>query len=80
MDLQTKKIKFVQEFLKVKSEELVDKLDKILKKERTKLYKKKLSPLTSEEFNKIIDSAESDSKSGRLTSAKNLKIDVDSWK
>jgi hypothetical protein len=80
MDLETKKINFVQEFLRVKSEELVDKLEKLLKSERMKLYEKDLAPMTSNEFNNIIDNAESDSFHGRLTSARNLKKEVDSWK
>ena len=80
MDLETKKINFVQEFLRVKSEQLVDKLEKLLKSERMKLYEKDLTPMTSNEFNDIIDNAESDSLHGRLTSARDLKIESDSWK
>jgi preprotein translocase subunit Sss1 len=33
MDLQTRKIEFVQEFLKVQSEEIIVRLEKILRKE-----------------------------------------------
>ena len=80
MDLETKKINFVQEFLRVKSEQLVDKLEKLLKSERLKLYEKDLFPMTSNEFNDIIDNAESDSMHGRLTSARDLKKESDSWK
>jgi DNA-directed RNA polymerase subunit F len=80
MDLQTKKINFVQEFLRVKSEELVDKLEKLLKSERMKQYEKDLTPMTSSELNDIIDNAEYDSFHGRLTSAIDLKKEVDSWK
>jgi len=36
--------------------------------------------MTSKEFNDIIDSAESDSLHGRLTSARDLKKEADSWK
>jgi len=80
MDLQTKKLNFVQEFLRIKSEEIVDKLEKVLKSERKKEYEKDLSPMTHDEFNRIIDSAESDSINGRLTSAADLKKDVDTWR
>ena len=80
MDIQSKKLQFVQEFLRIKSEEVVDKLEKVLKNERKKEYEKDLSPMTNDEFNKIIDNAESDSINGRLTSAKDLKNDVDKWR
>lgn len=33
MDLQTRKIKFVQEFLKLQSEQAISRLEKILQKE-----------------------------------------------
>ena len=80
MDLQTKKLNFVQEFLRIKSEGIVDKLEKVLKSERKKEYEKDLSPMTKDEFNKIIDDAESDSINGRLTSAEDLKKDIDTWR
>jgi hypothetical protein len=80
MDLQTKKLNFVQEFLRIKSEGIVDKLEKVLKSERKKEYEKDLSPMTNDEFNKIIDDAESDSINGRLTSAEDLKKDIDKWR
>ena len=34
MDLQTRKIEFVQEFLKIQSEEAIERLEKLLKKEK----------------------------------------------
>ena len=80
MDLQTKKLNFVQEFLRIRSEELVDKLEKILKSERKKEYEKELIPMTHDEFIRIIDNAEFDSINGRLSSATDLKNDVDKWR
>jgi hypothetical protein len=80
MDLQSKKLNFVQEFLRIKSEEIVDKLEKVLKSERKKEYEKDLSPMTNDEFNKIIDDAEADSINGRMTSAEDLKKDIGTWR
>ncbi len=79
MDIQTKKLHFVQEFLRLKDENLIDKLNNLLKAERKKKIEKELKPFSEKEFHELIDNAESDSKNGRLTSAQELKNEVDSW-
>ena len=79
MDIQTKKLHFVQEFLRLKDEKLIDKLSEVLRFEKKKKVEKELKPLSPKEFNDIIDSAESDSENGRLTSARELKNEIDSW-
>ncbi|MCB0807580.1 MAG: hypothetical protein KDC05_17430 [Bacteroidales bacterium] len=79
MDIQTKKLHFVQEVLRIKDEKLIDKLNNILKKERKKKLEEELKPLSRETFDNMIDEAESDSKNNRLTSAGALKKDIDSW-
>jgi len=79
MDIQTRKLHFVQEFLRVKNEKLIDKLEKILKSERKKQFENSLKPMNIKDFNKMIDNAEKDSKNGKLTSAQDLKKDIDSW-
>lgn len=40
MDLQTKKLHFIQEILALKNEKIIDKLESILKKERLKELEK----------------------------------------
>ncbi len=79
MDIQTKKLHFVQEFLRIEDEKIIDKFNKLLKVERKKVVEKQLKPFTIEEFNAIIDRAESDSKAGRLISAQEMKKEMDSW-
>jgi hypothetical protein len=79
MDIQTKKLHFVQEFLRLRDENLIDKLNELLKSERKKKLEKELNPFNHKEFNNLIDSAESDSANGKLTSAKELKNEIDSW-
>lgn len=79
MDIQTKKLHFVQEFLRLKDENLIDKLSDLLRIEKKKKIEKELKPFSQKEFNDLIDSAESDSENGRLTSAGELKNEIDSW-
>ncbi len=79
MDIQTKKLHFVQEFLRLKDESLIDKLTDLLRIEKKKKIEKELRPFSQKEFNDLIDSAESDSENGRLISARELKNEIDSW-
>jgi chemotaxis protein CheY-P-specific phosphatase CheC len=80
MDLQTRKLNIIQELLQVGNEEVVTKLEKVLKTERKIQLEKSLSPMSEEEFNRIIDNSESDIKNGRITAARDLKKDIASWK
>lgn len=66
MDLQSRKIEFVQEFLKLQSEEAVSRLEKVLKKERKSSLAHDLKPMTKGELNKRIDKSEADFKNNRF--------------
>jgi hypothetical protein len=79
MDLQLRKIHFVQEFLRLKNEQIIDKLEDILKSEKNKLYEKTPEPYTLDEFNGMIDRAEEDSKNSRMKSVHELKKDIKTW-
>ncbi len=79
MDIQTKKINFVQEFLRLKDEEVINKLDSLLKLEKKKKFEQEARPYSEEEFNAIIDKSEKDSKDGKVISADDLKNIIDTW-
>lgn len=68
MDLQTRKIEFVQEFLKLQSEELIAQFENLLKKETQKKYK----PMSVHELNSRIDQSEDDFKKGKFKSSTEL--------
>ena len=51
MDIQSGKIEFIQEFLKLQSEEVISRLEKLLKKEAEKI-RPDLKPMTVEELNR----------------------------
>jgi hypothetical protein len=80
MDLQTKKIHFIQEVLRVKNEKILDKLEKLLQQERKKSINMELTPMTVEELNSLIDQAENDSENDRLFNAGEILKDIDTWK
>ena len=79
MDLQSRKIEFVQVFLKLQSEEAITQLEKLLKKE-TKKIQPDFKPMTVEELNRRIDQSEDDFKNGRFKTTEDLKIEIRDWK
>ena len=79
MDLQTRKLELIQEFLKIQSEDVISRLEKILRKENKTLENEGFKPMTIEEFNSRIDQSMDDSKNGRLIEASELKAKIDKW-
>ncbi|MDO9257669.1 MAG: hypothetical protein Q7U54_19285 [Bacteroidales bacterium] len=79
MDLETRKITFVQEFLRLQNEEIVCGLEKLLRKKKKDLFEKKLTPMSVEQFNEEIDQAMDDSENGRVILAKELKKKMRKW-
>ena len=80
MDIQARKINFIQEFLRINSEELINKLDKFLHVEKSKIYEQELKPMSMDSFNAAIDQSEDDSANGRVVEAKELRKDIEGWK
>jgi hypothetical protein len=80
MDIQARKLHFVQEFLRVADEELVAKLEKLLLVERKRQLDKDVYPLTMAELNKAIDDSEDDFANGRMATAQNVLKQIDTWK
>jgi len=69
MNIEAKKIQFVQEFLKLTNEELISHLQNILRIEISNPMK----PFSNEEFNKRIDTSENDFKAGRIIENTTIK-------
>ncbi len=72
MNLEARKIEFVQEFLKLQSEEVIAKLEKLLKKEQKTNADQLSHSITKEELNKRMDKAESDFMNNRFKSSSEL--------
>ena len=80
MDLQTRKIHFIQEFLKYANENLLDKFEKLLKQERVKAFEQEIKPLTLKEYELHMEKAFKDVKNNRVKSVKVLKKEIATWK
>jgi hypothetical protein len=80
MDIQTRKINFVQEFLRLRNIKLIEKLEKILLEDKAKDYEANLKPISIDNFNKMIDKSIEDVKQGNVVDARGLKESVKKWK
>jgi hypothetical protein len=68
MDIQARKTAFVQEFLKLQSEEIITHLENFLKLEK----EISLEPMTTKELNSRIDKSELDFENGKFKSNSEL--------
>lgn len=80
MDIQTRKINFIQEFLKIQNEEVVKRFEKILKNEKDRNPDRSLSPMSVEEFDKRIDLSLSDSENDNVMEINDLLDEVSKWR
>ena len=77
MDLQTRKLNFIQDFLKLESEKAISHLEKLLQKETQ--INSEFKPMTIKEFQKRIDESTEDSKNERLTENDKLISEIEKW-
>lgn len=80
MDIQTRKIKLIEKFLKIQSEEVISQLERIVGKEIKSSDNDDLKPMTTDEFNVRVDKSIDDSRNGRLIEASDLKAKIDKWR
>ncbi len=79
MNLQTRKITFVQEFLRLQNEEIISGLEELLRKKKAEQYEKKLKPMSTAQLNSEIEQALIDSKEERVISATELRRKAKKW-
>jgi len=79
MDLQTRKISFIQEFLNLQNEEIILRFEELLKKEKKRITSNELEPMTLGEFNKRINNSMEDSLNDRITESDKLVSEIDRW-
>lgn len=80
MNIQSRKLEFIEQFLHINDEALITKLESLLKNEKEASYNKKLKPMSMDELNVIIDMAKNDSEEGRVVLHQDLKKSIKTWK
>lgn len=79
MDLQTRKISFVREFLNIENEQIVIRLEKYLKKEKKNNEDLQFNPITDVVLNQRIDKSIEDSSNQKLTDADDFLAEIEKW-
>lgn len=80
MDLEARKLSFIQEIIRIENRDIIDGLEKMLLKWKSEIYEKSLKPMSVEQFNTDIDKSLEDSKNDRVISATDLKAEIKKWK
>ncbi len=79
MNLETRKLSFIQEILRIQSEKTISLLETILRKEKTVIEFENIPPMTIKNFNQRIDKSLEDSKKGKLTEVNDLVSEIGKW-
>ena len=80
MNIQTRKLVLIEEFLRMSDENLIAKIESLIKLEKKVSHEKSLKPMSMNEFNEMIDQAKRDSDSGSVISHQELKKKIKTWK
>lgn len=67
-DIQSRKMLFMQEYLRLNDEQIIDKLSDLLHKEKSKRLKVKLKPITREELDSKLNRSEKNIENGEIYS------------
>jgi hypothetical protein len=77
MNLETRKLSFIQEILRIQSEKTISRLETILRKEKNTSDERIFKPMTQNELDKRIDKSESDFSNNRFKSSSELLAKYD---
>jgi len=80
MNIQTRKLVLIEEFLRINDESLITKLESFIKREKKISHERNLKPMLLNEFHEMIDQAKQDSDAGRVISHQELRKKVKTWK
>lgn len=76
MDLQTRKLHFIESILSFGNEQIIEKLEALLKKEQQKEDSQRVS---IEQYNRELEEANSRIESGQYTSHEDVKKESETW-
>lgn len=79
MDIQLRKLKVMEMLMKVRSEQLMERMEKLLEKEMIVGYTTSGKPLTIKDYNKRIQVAEEQIAQGKVTSQDDLENEMEQW-
>lgn len=80
MNIQTKKLKLIKDFLQISDETLLDKLERLIQQESKPTASDQMHTLTLEEFRNLVNETILDYENGRTLDQDQLEKDVQAWK
>lgn len=80
MNIQAKKLVLIEELLRISDEDLITKLELLIREEKVKLHQNDMKPMPLKDFHEMISKAKKDSDEGRVISHKELKKKINQWK
>jgi hypothetical protein len=79
MNIQARKLNFIQEVLSINNTHLFSMLENTLEIGKKKIQKKEFTPMSMQTFYDMIDKSVDDYKNGRVTSHEALKKEINEW-
>lgn len=79
MNLETRKISLVQEFLRIDNEKIISALENLLHKSKSESFDENLKAMSLDRFNNEIDKAIEDENNDRLININDLKNKIQKW-
>lgn len=73
IDIQTRKLRFMEEYIRLTDESIIEKLAQLLKEEKQKVMQAKLKPMSHEELVEKLDRSEADLREGRLHTQEDIE-------
>lgn len=79
MDLEARKIAFLDKFMNLQNSDFVSQFENLLLKLKRSDLNNKFKPMSKDELRKRIKKSMDDSKNGRLTETSILKAEIKTW-
>lgn len=80
MNLHERKLVLIEEFLNIRDESLIAKLESIIRQEKKENQERHLNPMALDDFHEMIAKAQKDREEGRVISHQNLIRKIKTWK
>jgi H2-forming N5,N10-methylenetetrahydromethanopterin dehydrogenase-like enzyme len=80
MNIQTRKLVLIEEFLRINDETTLTKLEIIIKQEKKKSMEVEMQPMSMNDFQEMIDQSEREIKKGLVVPHEALKKKIKTWK
>jgi hypothetical protein len=79
MDLQSRKLSFIQEVLNIQNEDIIRGLEALLKKKKSEMYDEPLRPMSLDSLLDDVQLSRDDASNDRIISAKDLQEEIKTW-